>query len=91
MGEARDRELVPPRLILPSLTNQYVQLMKATTIGIAIGFSDFFMIVSTSINQSGQTLELLAILMIGFLAINFTIALIMNTINRRIAIKGYEV
>ena len=79
------------RAILPSLTNQYVQLMKATTIGIAVGFSDFFMIVSTSINQSGQTLELLAILMAGFLLINLSIAFVMNSINRKIAIKGYEV
>ncbi|MBX2878835.1 MAG: ABC transporter permease subunit [Granulosicoccus sp.] len=79
------------RLVLPSLTNQYVQLMKATTIGIVVGFSDFFMIISTSINQSGQTLELLAILMLGFLMINLSIAFVMNTINRRIALKGYEV
>lgn len=79
------------RAILPSLTNQYVQLMKATTIGLVVGFSDFFMIISTSINQSGQTLELLAILMGGFLMINLSIAFVMNTINRKIAIKGYEV
>ncbi len=79
------------RAILPSLTNQYVQLMKATTIGIVVGFSDFFMIISTSINQSGQTLELLAILMGGFLMINLSIAFVMNTINRKIALKGYEV
>ena len=79
------------RAVLPSLTNQYVQLMKATTIGLVVGFSDFFMIISTSINQSGQTLELLSILMGGFLMINLSIAYVMNTINRRIAIKGYEV
>jgi His/Glu/Gln/Arg/opine family amino acid ABC transporter permease subunit len=79
------------RAVLPSLTNQYVQLMKATTIGLVVGFSDFFMIISTSINQSGQTLELLAILMGGFLIINLSIAYVMNAINRKIAIKGYEV
>lgn len=79
------------RAVLPSLTNQYVQLMKATTIGIVIGFSDAFMIISTSINQSGQTLELLAILMGGFLIINLSIAFVMNAINQKIAIKGYEV
>ena len=79
------------RAILPAMTNQYVQLMKATTIGIAVGFSDFFMIVSTSINQGGQTLELLLILVLGFLAINLTIAYLMNALNRRIALKGYEV
>ncbi len=79
------------RAVLPSLTNQYVQLMKATTIGLVVGFSDFFMIVSTSINQSGQTLELLAILMGGFLLINLSIAFVMNALNRKIAIVGYEV
>jgi len=79
------------RAVLPSLTNQYVQLMKATTIGLVVGFSDFFMIISTSINQSGQTLELLAILMGGFLMINLSIAYVMNSINKKIAIKGYEV
>ena len=79
------------RNVLPSLTNQYVQLMKATTIGLAVGFSDYFMIVSTSINQSGQTLELIALLMGGFLLINLSIAFIMNTLNSRMALKGYEV
>lgn len=79
------------RAVLPSLTNQYVQLMKATTIGLVVGFSDFFMIISTSINQSGQTLELLAILMGGFLLINLSIAFVMNSLNRRLALKGYDV
>jgi ABC-type amino acid transport system permease subunit len=64
--------------------------MKATTIGIAIGFPDYFMIVSTSINQSGQTIELLALLMGGFLAVNYTIGWVMNRINRTLAIKGRE-
>jgi len=79
------------RSVLPSLTNQYVQLMKATTIGIVVGFSDLFMIISTSINQSGQTLELLAILMGLFLFINLSIAFVMNAINRKIALVGFEV
>ena len=76
------------RAILPTLTNQYVWLIKATTLGIAVGFSDFFLVVSTSINQSGQTVELLLILMGGFLLINYTISTVMNAINRSIAIKG---
>ncbi|MEO0819775.1 MAG: ABC transporter permease subunit [Pseudomonadota bacterium] len=78
------------RAALPALANQYVWLMKATTIGIAIGFPDYFMVVSTSINQSGQTIELLALLMLGFLAINYAIGTAMNALNRRLAIKGRE-
>ncbi|QCO54360.1 ABC transporter permease subunit [Pseudorhodobacter turbinis] len=76
------------RAMLPILTNQYVWLMKATTMGIAIGFTDFFMVVSISINQSGQTLELIGILMGGFLLINFTLAAVLNRINKAIALKG---
>ena len=76
------------RAILPALTNQYIWLMKATTLGIAIGYPDYFMIVSTSINQSGQTIELIGFLMLGFLAINFLLGFIMNWFNKRLAIKG---
>lgn len=76
------------RASLPSLTNQYVWLMKATTVGLAVGFPDYFAVISTSINQSGQTLELLALLMGGFIVLNYSIAFVMNAINDRIKIKG---
>jgi len=78
------------RAIVPPLGNMYVWLMKATTLGIAIGFSDLFMIVSTSINQSGQTIELLLLMMAGFFVINYSISSLMNMLNRAIALKGYE-
>ncbi|WP_299627019.1 ABC transporter permease subunit [Pelagibius sp.] len=76
------------RAILPALTNQFIWLMKATTLGIAIGYPDYFMIVSTSINQSGQTIELIALLMAGFLLINYVLGFTMNWINKRLALKG---
>jgi ABC-type amino acid transport system permease subunit len=58
--------------------------------GIAVGFTDFFMIVSISINQSGQTIELIGTLMAGFLLINFSLAAILNHLNRAIALKGSQ-
>lgn len=76
------------RAMLPSLTNQYIWLMKGTTVGIAIGYPDYFAIVSTSINQSGQTMELLALLMGGFILINYSIGFAMNLLNERIKLKG---
>ncbi|NHF72415.1 amino acid ABC transporter permease [Paracoccus xiamenensis] len=78
------------RAMLPILANQYIWLIKATTMGIAIGFTDFFMIVAVTINQSGQTIEAIAILMAGFLAINLTLAAIFNRINKAIALKGNQ-
>lgn len=78
------------RAMLPILANQYVWLIKATTMGIVVGFSDFFMITALTINHSGQTLEAIFILMAGFLAINLTIAAIFNRINSAIALKGNQ-
>lgn len=76
------------RFVLPTLTNQYVWLMKATTIGIVIGFNDFFMIVANSINKSGQTISLIGILIVGFWILNFSLAGVLNLINRTLAIRG---
>lgn len=77
------------RSIIPPLGNQWIFTMKATTVGVAIGFSDLFYIVSTSITQSGQTLELIAILAGGFLLVNFSMAKAVNWLNGRMALKGY--
>ena len=78
------------RAILPTLINQYVWLFKATTLGIAVGYTDFFSVVSVSITQSGQTLELILILMVGFLLMNNTISIVLNLVNKAIALKGNQ-
>ena len=78
------------RAMLPILANQYVWLIKATTLGITVGFTDFFMIVALSINHSGQTLEAIGILMAGFLTINLSLAALFNRINQAIALKGSQ-
>lgn len=78
------------RAMLPILANQYIWLMKATTLGIAVGFADFFMIVALTINHSGQTIEAIGILMAGFLVINLSLAAVFNRINKAIALKGNQ-
>lgn len=77
------------RSIIPPLGNQWIFMMKATTIGIAIGFSDLFYITVNSISQSGQTLELILILMLTFLAINYSIAIFTNWLNARLKLKEH--
>lgn len=79
------------RMALPTLTNQYVWLLKATTLGIAVGFADLFLVISTSIIQSGQTLELLGIMMAGFLIMNNLLAAVMNFIISQLSISFMEV
>ena len=85
-----DRIIDDARAMLPILINQYVWLIKATTLGIAVGFSDFFMVIASSINHSGQTFEFIGILMAGFLLINFSLAALLNRLNRAIALKGHQ-
>ena len=78
------------RAVLPTLINQYVWLFKATTLGIVVGFADFFSVISVSINQSGQTLELIAILMAGFPIMNNALSFVLNRVNKAIALKGTQ-
>lgn len=78
------------RAVLPTLINQYVWLFKATTLGIAVGYTDFFAVISVSINQAGQTMELIGLLMLGFLVINNSIAFVLNRVNAAIALRGTQ-
>lgn len=73
--------------ILPMMTNLYVWLIKATTLGIAVGFSDMFAVTVSSINQSGQTMEFILILAASFWLINNLLVWVMNGINRRLQQK----
>lgn len=73
--------------ILPMMTNLYVWLIKATTLGIAVGFSDMFAVTVSSINQSGQTMEFILILAASFWLVNNLLVWVMNGINRRLQQK----
>jgi ABC-type amino acid transport system permease subunit len=48
------------------------------------------MVIATSINHSGQTIEFIGLLMAGFLLINFSLSSVLNRLNRAIALKGRQ-
>lgn len=73
--------------ILPMMTNLYVWLIKATTLGIAVGFSDLFAVTVSSINQSGQTIEFILILAAAFWLLNNGLVWIMNGIGTRMHLR----
>jgi His/Glu/Gln/Arg/opine family amino acid ABC transporter permease subunit len=75
------------RLILPPLSNQYLFTMKLTSLGTAIGFSDLFAVTSIGINQTGQTIELLVIMVALYFVTNYVLALAMHMLNGAIALK----
>lgn len=72
------------RIIIPPLSNQMLGLVKDTSIGVAVAFPEFVAISRTVINQTGQALEVMLVVMIFFLVINFSIAFGMNVYNRSI-------
>lgn len=76
------------RFMLPALANQYVWLIKATTLGIAVGFADLFLVVSSSINQIGQPIELLGILIGAFWMMSHGTAWLSNKLNASLKLKA---
>jgi general L-amino acid transport system permease protein len=76
------------RLIVPPLTSQYLNLAKNSSLAVAIGYPDLVSIANTTMNQTGQAIEGVAIIMAVFLSISLSISAFMNWYNRRVALKG---
>jgi general L-amino acid transport system permease protein len=73
------------RVIIPPLTNQYLNLTKNSTLAVAIGYPDLVAVFAgTTLNQTGQAIEIIAITMAVYLAISLATSLIMNWYNARI-------
>ena len=76
------------RLIIPPLTNQYLNLTKSTALASAIAYPDLFWAVNGAILvQTGQVLELQALTLGAYLGLSLIIALTMNTFNQLTRIK----
>ena len=74
------------RVIVPPLTNQYLNLTKNSSLAIAIGYPDLFAVFAgTTLNQTGQAIEIIGITMAVYLAISLVTSLVMNWYNARIA------
>ena len=75
------------RVIIPPLTSQYLNLTKNSSLAIAVGYPDLVATFGgTTLNQTGQAIEVIAITMAVYLSLSLTISLIMNWYNKRIAL-----
>ena len=74
------------RVIVPPMTSQYLNLTKNSSLAVAIGFQDIVSIANTTLNQTGQAIEGIAIIMAVYLTISLSISLFMNWYNARIAL-----
>ena len=74
-------------MIIPPLTNQYLNLMKNSSLGAAVGYPEMVaLFAGTVLNQTGQAIETMAITMSVYLAISISISILMNWYNKRIAL-----
>jgi general L-amino acid transport system permease protein len=73
------------RIIVPPLTNQYLNLTKNSSLAVGIGFPDLFAVFAgTTLNQTGQAIEIIAITMAVYLLISLVTSLLMNWYNSRV-------
>jgi general L-amino acid transport system permease protein len=74
------------RVIVPPMTSQYLGLTKNSSLAVAIGYPDLVSIANTTINQTGQAVEGIAMIMGVYLTISLIISALMNLYNRAVAL-----
>lgn len=62
------------RGIAPAMVNVYVNLIKATSLGIAIGYPDLVSVSNTELSQTGQAVEAIALILASYLVISLVVS-----------------
>ena len=88
-GQAMRLVLLPQalRVIVPPMTSQYLNITKNSSLAIAIGYPDLVASVNVTINQTGQAIENILIIMAAYLSVSLSISAFMNWYNKRIALR----
>ncbi len=71
------------RVIIPPLTSQMLNLTKNSSLAVAIGYPDFVSVSGTTINQTGQAIEGVAMIMMIYLIFSLTTSAFMNWYNKK--------
>ncbi len=74
------------RVIIPPLTSQYLNLVKNSSLAIAVGYPDLWSTAFTTLNQSGRPIQVFLIVMGTYLTFSLMISAFLNWYNRRIAL-----
>jgi general L-amino acid transport system permease protein len=72
------------RVAIPPLVSQYLTLVKSSSLAVAIGYPDFVAVTNITINQTGQALEGILLIMAVYATISLCLSLLLNTYNRRL-------
>ncbi|TPM36407.1 amino acid ABC transporter permease [Mesorhizobium sp. B2-3-5] len=74
------------RIVIPPLTSQYLNLTKNSSLAIAIGYPDLTATAGTVLNQTGQAVEGVLIMMVAYLILSLVTSAVMNVVNARMAL-----
>jgi general L-amino acid transport system permease protein len=75
------------RVIIPPLTSQYLNLTKNSSLATAIGYPDLVSVfMGTTLNQTGQAIEVIALTMAVYLTISISTSILMNIYNKKMAL-----
>jgi general L-amino acid transport system permease protein len=74
------------RVIIPPLTSQMLNLTKNSSLAVAIGYPDFVSVAGTTINQTGQAIEGVGLIMLCYLFFSLTTSAFMNWYNKKMAL-----
>ncbi len=72
------------RVIIPPLTSQYLNLVKNSSLAIAVGYPDVFYVSNTIQNQTGRAVEMISLVMVTYLSLSLVTSALMNWYNQRI-------
>ncbi len=76
------------KLSIPPLASQYMNLTKNSSLAVIVGYPDVVCIGNTSINSTGQALEMICLIMIVYLLLNLITAAVMNALNARVTARS---
>jgi general L-amino acid transport system permease protein len=76
------------RAIVPAATNQYLNLIKNSSLAVAVGYPDLVSVGNTALNQTGQTFICLGTMMAVYLSLSLFTSGFMNWFNKRYALQG---
>ena len=74
------------RVIIPPMTSQYLNITKNSSLAVAIGYPDIVSVINTTLNQTGQAIEGIMMIMAAYLTVSLSISVFMNWYNKRIAL-----
>jgi general L-amino acid transport system permease protein len=74
------------RVVIPPLSNQYLNLTKNSSLAVAVGYPDLFNVSRTIFNQSGATVQMFILIMVTYLGLSLLTSALMNWYNRRVAL-----